>query len=198
MLVRLSAALVVSTLVLPHALPPHAPITDGVLPHLAVAAVASPALVWLALRDQAAHAHPSNFVASFVAGAAVWHALLVCFGAPLVQLAHLTLLFACVLSAFTAVPFAMVFGFNRAVFEKLFFVDAPESDSEKRVHLSAVAMAAGAWVGSLPMLLDWDRPWQQWPIPCFYGAVVGYLVGALIFATTRGRPIYGNGKISKP
>jgi phosphatidylinositol glycan class F len=33
----------------------------------------------------------------------------------------------------------------------------------------------GAWV--IP--LDWDRPWQLWPIPCVLGAVGGYALTLL-------------------
>jgi hypothetical protein len=37
----------------------------------------------------------------------------------------------------------------------------------------------GAWCGAMVIPLDWDRPWQKWPIPCVAGAVVGFGVGGV-------------------
>ena len=31
----------------------------------------------------------------------------------------------------------------------------------------------GAWCGAMVIPLDWDRPWQKWPVPCVAGAVAG-------------------------
>ena len=28
---------------------------------------------------------------------------------------------------------------------------------------------AGAWMGAIPIPLDWDRPWQRWPVTCVAG-----------------------------
>ncbi|PWZ07081.1 Phosphatidylinositol-glycan biosynthesis class F protein [Zea mays] len=38
----------------------------------------------------------------------------------------------------------------------------------------------GAWLGAWPMPLDWERPWQEWPICVTYGAVAGYLFGMAV------------------
>ncbi|KAK9474824.1 glycosylphosphatidylinositol anchor biosynthesis protein 11 [Dipodascopsis tothii] len=45
------------------------------------------------------------------------------------------------------------------------------------VPASAAGAVAGAWLGAVPIPLDWDRPWQQWPVPVVAGAVVGAAVG---------------------
>jgi hypothetical protein len=37
----------------------------------------------------------------------------------------------------------------------------------------------GAWCGAMVIPLDWDRPWQKWPIPCVAGAVAGFGVGVV-------------------
>ncbi|CAK7565150.1 MAG: Glycosylphosphatidylinositol (GPI) anchor assembly protein [Sporothrix epigloea] len=36
---------------------------------------------------------------------------------------------------------------------------------------------AGAWLGAIPIPLDWDRSWQQWPITVVVGIYVGHAVG---------------------
>lgn len=41
----------------------------------------------------------------------------------------------------------------------------------------------GTWLGVIPIPLDWDRPWQLWPITlltggylgCFFGSIIGYV-----------------------
>lgn len=35
----------------------------------------------------------------------------------------------------------------------------------------------GTWLGVIPIPLDWDRPWQQWPITLLTGAYGGYGLG---------------------
>lgn len=36
---------------------------------------------------------------------------------------------------------------------------------------------AGAWLGAVPIPLDWDRSWQQWPITVVVGIYLGHAVG---------------------
>ncbi|KAK4350169.1 hypothetical protein RND71_029482 [Anisodus tanguticus] len=45
------------------------------------------------------------------------------------------------------------------------------------ICLPAHGAVIGAWFGAWPMPLDWESPWQEWPICVTYGAVAGYLVG---------------------
>jgi len=35
----------------------------------------------------------------------------------------------------------------------------------------------GAWIGAFAVPLDWDRPWQPFPISSAYGALVGHGIG---------------------
>jgi len=57
------------------------------------------------------------------------------------------------------------------------------SEVNNRVEMVAyVAFAAailGAWVGAFPIPLDWDEPWQTWPISCVAGATIVQSVGLL-------------------
>ena len=51
----------------------------------------------------------------------------------------------------------------------------------------------GAWCGAMVIPLDWDRPWQKWPVPCVAGAVAGFGGGVacavlfVAFAATTAR-----------
>ncbi|KAI4488530.1 hypothetical protein M0802_011533 [Mischocyttarus mexicanus] len=45
----------------------------------------------------------------------------------------------------------------------------------------------GTWLGAIVIPLDWDRPWQVWPIPCVTGALLGYTIAhfIILFKTLR-------------
>ncbi len=35
-------------------------------------------------------------------------------------------------------------------------------------------MQVGAWLGAVPIPLDWDREWQKWPVTIVTGAYMGW------------------------
>ncbi|KAI1812930.1 GPI biosynthesis protein family Pig-F-domain-containing protein [Poronia punctata] len=43
-----------------------------------------------------------------------------------------------------------------------------------------VGAGLGAWLGAVPIPLDWDREWQKWPVTILCGVYAGYSVGKLI------------------
>lgn len=48
----------------------------------------------------------------------------------------------------------------------------------------------GAWLGAVPIPLDWDREWQAWPITIVTGAYLGYGLGKVIGGwVLRGRRV---------
>lgn len=47
------------------------------------------------------------------------------------------------------------------------------------VFAAAVGTMIGAWCGAVPIPLDWDQPWQQWPLTVVTGAYIGNVVGKL-------------------
>lgn len=48
---------------------------------------------------------------------------------------------------------------------------------------AAVGTMVGAWVGAVPIPLDWDREWQKWPVTIISGAYVGWALGKLVGGT---------------
>lgn len=56
---------------------------------------------------------------------------------------------------------------------------------------AALGCALGAWLGAVPIPLDWDREWQKWPITVVTGAFGGYVVGKVVggFGWVRGNRI---------
>jgi phosphatidylinositol glycan class F len=50
--------------------------------------------------------------------------------------------------------------------------------------LGALGAVLGAWVGAFSVPLDWDRPWQPFPIASTYAALWGHAIShalALIY-----------------
>lgn len=41
----------------------------------------------------------------------------------------------------------------------------------------------GAWLGAVPIPLDWDRDWQRWPVTILVGIYGGYVLGKVICGT---------------
>ncbi|KAL8896994.1 MAG: hypothetical protein Q9207_007444 [Kuettlingeria erythrocarpa] len=39
-----------------------------------------------------------------------------------------------------------------------------------------VGTVVGAWLGAVPIPLDWDREWQKWPVTIVTGAYIGWAV----------------------
>lgn len=47
-----------------------------------------------------------------------------------------------------------------------------------QVYCSAIGGLAGCWMGVIPIPLDWDRDWQDWPITLLIGAYGGAFIGS--------------------
>ncbi|CAG8603466.1 9781_t:CDS:2 [Paraglomus occultum] len=77
-------------------------------------------------------------------------------------------------------PPAIAFKDHGPVWSRVFSDSSPETIPEKLVYYPTVGSVVGAWLGSIVIPLDWDRPWQVWPIPCVLGAYFGYTTGTII------------------
>lgn len=87
-----------------------------------------------------------------------------------------TLNWSLLMSLFTFVPAASVFGSSWTDWIQLFGHTKPSGYIDYMICLPAHGAVIGAWFGAWPMPLDWDRPWQEWPICVSYGAIAGYLI----------------------
>lgn len=52
--------------------------------------------------------------------------------------------------------------------------------AKNQILLSSVLALIGTWLGVIPIPLDWDRDWQQWPITLLTGGYLGSIVGGVI------------------
>ncbi|MCD9560556.1 hypothetical protein HAX54_019255 [Datura stramonium] len=81
------------------------------------------------------------------------------------------------MSLLTFVPAACVFGSSWTDWHRIFARTKANESTDYMICLPAHGAVIGAWFGAWPMPLDWESPWQEWPICVTYGAIAGYLVG---------------------
>ncbi|KAF8843500.1 hypothetical protein BDN67DRAFT_988464 [Paxillus ammoniavirescens] len=113
------------------------------------------------------------------------------FGAPLASHHLHTALLAFVVAILTTFAPAFALGcpsmsteaaamINRLVWTRLFVEISPRNAFECAMVYPAVGTVIGSWLGAIPIALDWDRPWQAWPLTPLFGSLGGYIIGALI------------------
>ncbi|KAJ8513326.1 hypothetical protein OPV22_003760 [Ensete ventricosum] len=88
-----------------------------------------------------------------------------------------TIYWSSLMSLFTFVPAVCVFGTSRTDWQRILAYSKPKEGIDCVISLPAQGAVIGAWLGAWPMPLDWERPWQEWPICVTYGAIAGYSVG---------------------
>ncbi|KAL2222448.1 phosphoethanolamine transferase [Thermoascus aurantiacus ATCC 26904] len=116
---------------------------------------------------------------TFLLGTPVFAILLVLFGAPFTTHHPHTLLCAAHMALLSAAPLIYVHGVDGHVWREIWAVNRPADP----VWGGALGCGVGAWFGAIPIPLDWDRPWQAFPITIITGAYIGYAVGSLICRT---------------
>lgn len=107
--------------------------------------------------------------------------LLVLLGAPLASHINETILLACHLSMLVLFPVLVEFKFDyEAIVSFLMSENAIWSILSNQVLCSGLCALVGVWIGVIPIPLDWDRPWQKWPITLLLGAYSGSFIGSLL------------------
>ncbi|KAL3835458.1 hypothetical protein ACJIZ3_010194 [Penstemon smallii] len=103
-------------------------------------------------------------------------------GAPVgIQHFEKTIHWSLLMSVLTFVPAACVFGSCWSDWLRVFaHTEAIAACIDWIICIGAHGAVIGAWFGAWPMPLDWERPWQEWPICVTCGAIIGYLVGLII------------------
>ncbi|XP_052175345.1 PIGF/3-ketodihydrosphingosine reductase fusion protein [Diospyros lotus] len=111
------------------------------------------------------------------AGAVVNALGAIALGAPVgIKYLMRTLNWSMLMSLFTVVPAASVFGSSWTDWQRILAHTKPMSSIDYMICLPAHGAVIGAWFGAWPMPLDWERPWQEWPICVSYGAIAGYSI----------------------
>lgn len=138
------------------------------------------ALLILRSTDQSIVKQLSAGSVGLVLGALLFHVIVVLFGAPVVDLMRHTFLLAVLLSSCVTMPLALHFGCAPRQWLDLLLDLRMRNLQEQYLVCSSIGSMIGAYVGALPIPLDWDRPWQQWPLTCVYGTLIGHAAGILV------------------
>lgn len=107
--------------------------------------------------------------------------ILILFGAPLSSHVRETYVLAHHLSMIVIQPLLVCYKLDYNQFLTLFKIDKIYRVIFKHAALSSSFCAIlGTWLGVIPIPLDWDRPWQQWPITLLCGGYCGAFIGTVI------------------
>ncbi|XP_046963106.1 phosphatidylinositol-glycan biosynthesis class F protein [Vanessa cardui] len=108
---------------------------------------------------------------------------IILFGAPVLEYHEETLILSSLLTLLTVFPLIAHTGVELAV-QLLFGVKTfPRDTIIAMLVNNALLTVCGAWLGAVVIPLDWNTPWQQWPIPCYLGAIGGYLLSNVLTVT---------------
>ncbi|GMH37455.1 hypothetical protein BSKO_05328 [Bryopsis sp. KO-2023] len=72
---------------------------------------------------------------------------------------------------------------EKPVQELLFARGFPLKEAHLKIPIGFTVL--GAWIGAFPIPLDWDRPWQAWPVSCCLGAIGGHFAGGVVYALSQ-------------
>ncbi|XP_067844892.1 phosphatidylinositol-glycan biosynthesis class F protein isoform X1 [Heptranchias perlo] len=116
----------------------------------------------------------------FFASCLMFHGVIVLYGAPLLVSFMETFLFAVLLSTFTTLRCLCMLGPNVQAWLRVFSKNGAMSIWDTSLQMTTICSLFGAWLGAIPIPLDWDRPWQVWPISCTLGATLGFTISLVI------------------
>jgi len=123
-------------------------------------------------------------------------ALIVLHGAPLTTHHVPTILLALHVSLLAAPPLFYTHGVSAVAWRGLVSLNVGGVDE---VVAAAAGALVGAWVGAVPIPLDWDREWQRWPVTVVAGAYGGWAVGKFAGRTMQSGVLgnWGNAALQK-
>jgi len=107
------------------------------------------------------------------------HVFIVLFGAPLTVEVNETFHLAALAASLSLWPCIFTYGlqWESWVTSICVFEGSPLTGIDGCVSLGGKGALLGLWMGAIPIPLDWDRPWQQWPTTCVIGTLIGHVVG---------------------
>ncbi|KAK7790866.1 hypothetical protein R5R35_010734 [Gryllus longicercus] len=109
----------------------------------------------------------------------VYFFIAILFGAEVFSKHEETFMLSAVLCALTVFPVCLNLGSN-SVISLLFGIKMTGDILRESLFCSYRYTLLGTWLGAFVIPLDWDRPWQVWPIPCASGAMLGFIVGNMV------------------
>lgn len=106
---------------------------------------------------------------------------LILFGSPLASHLKETYLLSLHLSFLLFYPLLILYKYDYESFIKFLNIENIYSSIAKnQILFSGMLTVIGTWLGVIPIPLDWDRDWQQWPITLLTGGYLGSFLGGVL------------------
>lgn len=113
----------------------------------------------------------------------IYFTIAVLFGAQVFTKHEETFMLSILLCVLTVFPACLHMEASSVV--SLVFGQKPSNDILSTLILRNIQLTLfGTWLGAFVIPLDWDRAWQEWPIPCSSGALLGFTAANLLMAIT--------------
>lgn len=110
----------------------------------------------------------------------IYYIVIILFGAPVFMHHEETTMLTATLTILTFVPASLHLGVDGAL-EILTGAQLQKGNIlVDAIKINIQGTLLGTWLGAIVIPLDWDRPWQVWPIPCVLGALFGYTIAHFI------------------
>ncbi|KKF97616.1 Glycosylphosphatidylinositol anchor biosynthesis protein 11 [Ceratocystis fimbriata CBS 114723] len=107
------------------------------------------------------------------------HLVLVLFGGPFLNLVKPTFLCAAHFSLVCMFPLFYAHGVESSTWLAIGSLGQPIDEP----YGALCGGLLGAWLGAVPIPLDWDREWQKWPVTIVCGIYMGAALGRLLGGT---------------
>ena len=119
-----------------------------------------------------------SLVLTLTLAAPLLYIFIILFGAPLTTHHIHTILLALHLALLVTPQLFYVHGLDTKVWLQIVSLQLPLDE----VFCTSLGACAGAWMGAVPIPLDWDREWQKWPVTIVVGMYIGAVVGKTLGA----------------
>lgn len=110
----------------------------------------------------------------------VYFIVIILFGAPVLERHEETLNLSVLLTLLTTFPLVSYVGIETCLHLLLRVKDYNRGSIIEMFVNNAIMAVFGGWVGAIVIPLDWNTPWQEWPIPCYLGVIGGYILSNVL------------------
>ncbi|KAJ1892361.1 hypothetical protein LPJ66_006390 [Kickxella alabastrina] len=121
-----------------------------------------------------------NMILSTLAAATAIYIGFVLFGAPVATQQGETAMAAIVVALLAVTPAILTLEAKVGAWHRALLSVDSKTLPEKWAAGFFWSTMVTSWAFAYFMPMDWDRPWQKWPIPIVGGAFLGYLIGLFV------------------
>lgn len=122
-----------------------------------------------------------KFAVIIISATSIFYIVAVLFGAPLCSEQEETFMFSVLMTVLTVFPLVLHLGIDTTYnILKSATINYETDILAKILTTSSKLTLLGSWLGAIVIPLDWDRPWQVWPVPCSLGSLLGFIISEFL------------------